>query len=121
MNQPQITPGSNGYLAPLPQQNWENPWAGIASADSATAATGVPEGMQNLQGMQDASAQYSQMSAPYPSFPNSAGLGSQNAFSAAPPTPAFAPSPGVHGGSEFSPPVSQGFNPWSLSGESNAR
>lgn len=106
MDKPQITPGQNGYLAPLEQTNWKNPWTDIAQADSGIAQAGVTQGQQDLAGLQSQMQSYSQQSSPYPSYPNAGGLGSQQAFGPSQPAPAVAGS---------------STNPWSFQGEANAR
>lgn len=123
--QPQITPGQNGYLAPLTQSDYgANPWASTPGETEAIQ-TQVNQGTQNVQNMATAGANYAQQSAPYPSYPNSAGLGSQNAFGA----PAVqvdatnAASSSAVSAASATPTDSgsRGFNPWSLRGEAMSR
>ena len=116
MNQPQITPGQNGYMPMLEQRNWVNPWSGLAESDQAVAAAGVKEGAANLQNIQ---AQIDAES--YPSFSNKYGAGSQEPF---PAQQGDSQGLGLSFGSAKAAPnltTSPGFNPWSIQGEANAR
>lgn len=106
----QITPGQNGYMGLLPEQTYApNPWSGLAEQDQMQADKAMSGPSQNMQTMQTMQAQYSKQA--YPSFPNEAGVGSQNAFqmqSSHPPQPM----------------ISQGtsnVNPWSFQGEALSR
>lgn len=114
MNQPQITPGSNGYLAPLEQVNYTNPWAAPAAQDSAQIPGMLAKGRANLSGLQSQMSGMQNMDQ-YPSFPNSGGLGSQQAYANQPPVQSqqqYQASP---------TPMTTGANPWSFQGEAMAR
>lgn len=100
---PQITPGENGYLAPISLSPWENPYTPQATAHQSYADTQLPKIQNNIQSM----SQKAQKS-DYPTFPNAFGLGSQNAFSSTQSQPTITTG-------------SQSFNPWSLQGEALAR
>lgn len=121
MDHPQITPGSNGYLAPIQGSTATNPWA----IDDTSQA--ISQGNQNLAQMQTGIQNYAQSSAPYPTFQNSAGIGSQSAFSGPPPTsqPALQVDASNQGSSSVAAQQpymgSTGFNPWSLKGEALSR
>lgn len=107
MDQPQITPGQNGYMAELTQRDYgQNPW------QVEDFSHQIDQGQKNMQGMQGKMDQFAQASSPYPSFPNSAGLGSQNAYSQ-----------GGQSGSVIAPPTSgtTTVNPWSFQGEALSR
>lgn len=126
MNLPSITPGQNGYLDALPQQNYTNPWAGVGEQDQAYATAQQGQSQQNMNNMQQTYNNYAGQTAPYPTFPNSAGLGSQNAY--AQPQPEISPmiTPSLGGSQNTDSNLNtntslRGANPWSLSGEANAR
>lgn len=114
----QAAAGQGGYLPPLPQNTMQNPWEAMASGDGAAAVSGIQQGSQALASMGGQMQAYQTQSAPYPSFPNAAGLGSQGAFSQAPsPMPQSSggpPSPGL-------PTGVAGTNPWVLSGGALSR
>lgn len=124
MNQPQITPGSNGYQSTVAIPDYgPNPWSGMIPGDSQAAQTGVQQGLQNLQGQAQGMTDYANLTSPYPTFPNSAGLGSQSAFgqvsqASAPPMAAPQSSDVASALSESS---SRGGNPWSFKGEAMSR
>jgi hypothetical protein len=122
MNQPQITPGQGGYLAPLQQREWKNPWMDVASSDATMAQEGIQQGQGKIESMQGQLESYQQQSGAYPSFPNSGGFGSQNPFAG---TPEEQGKPSMNVPSQNSSPLpdsgSRGFNPWSLEGEANVR
>lgn len=121
---PTLTPGSNGYLAvPAPTDYGANPWAS-APGETAQIQTQVDQGTQNVQDMGSAMQTYATQSAAYPSFPNSAGVGSQSAFGAAPAqAPALQANPQNAWGAMQDPvnSNSQGFSPYSLRGEAMSR
>lgn len=105
--QPSITPGQDGYLSPLQQTQWDNPWASMASQDALTAKNQIEQSNQTIGNLNQ---QEQSMDAPYPTFPNAAGAGSQSAY-AKPSTPQ-------------APQTSdslRGANPWSLVGEASVR
>lgn len=127
MDQPQITPGSNGYLAPMAVPNYgPNPWQGMIPGDSQAATAGLQQGQQNLQSMGQGMTSYANTSGgAYPTFPNSAGLGSQdggNSSVQAAQAPAAAPSaPAPDFSTALSDASSRGGNPWSFKGEAMSR
>lgn len=124
MDQPQITPGSNGYQATVAIPDYgPNPWAGQVQGDSAYASQQTAQSQQALGAAQQTMTNYSNATAPYPTYPNSAGVGSQNAFGSAPPQAASpAPAtPTISGDGMLGTTTSSGFNPWSLKGEALAR
>ncbi len=105
-----------------------NPWAVtsdtknpyLAGFDSATdsALSGIPQVQKNIEGMQG------QMNSQYPTYPNPYGIGSGSSQGDTGAVPGTASNPNY-----LTKPVSvtvpdsasRGFNPWSLTGESNAR
>lgn len=117
-----ITYDASGYVGWAPQVDYgTNPW----QVDDVTGQ--MQAGTQNLQNMGAAAQNYSNASSPYPTLPNSAGLGSQNAFQ--PPqssnvgAPSLQANPQTGGSPLYTPPDagSRGFNPWSLQGEAMSR
>jgi hypothetical protein len=114
----------DGYLQQMAVPDYgPNPWA-QATTDannqlqnsSYQSAIGIPQGqwnIQNQQGQMDSFAKSSGVG--YPTFPNSAGIGSQVPFAAPQQQqqPAQSPITADSG--------SRGFTPWSLSGEALSR
>ncbi len=101
-----------------------NPWDlkpqinqmyGQMNQDSNTAYTGIQQGQQNIQNLQGQQQSMQNMDGGYPAMANSYGLGSQPALQSAMTTSTNAPKT-----NDIST-ASQGFNPWSMIGESNAR
>lgn len=94
-----------------------NPWASLT--DQANASLQASQGAQaQLPGIQSrvnalsGQAQSLAKPDPYPSFPNSSGIGSQIPYPTAPSAPEQA------GPTPMDPNASsRGFNPWSLTGE----
>jgi hypothetical protein len=122
MDQPQMTPGQNGYLPALPTPVNSNPWSGAAATDAAQIPGQVQSGMQGLAGMQGQMQQYGQMSGAYPTYPNQGGFGSQDAFgSSQGGSQAIAAGPAQESAPAAPMAADRGFNPWSLTGEANAR
>ena len=132
----------NSFLAANPGANLNDPTAnfmggnqptGYAATGNATAGTGAAASMP-------ASATSSAASSSYPTYPNSAGVGTQNASAVTTPQAPTAPSVGSptvlqQTGAVSNPGMStqqqaqtqvqanttQGMNPWSLTGEANSR
>lgn len=77
-----------------------------ANADSAYGIQQASASQQTQMGLQNQFNQMQGLDSAYPSFPNSAGLGTQTGYS-----------PGTSGGA----PVVQNSNPWMFQGDSNAR
>lgn len=102
-------PNKSGYLPMLPvPEMGENPYSAAATASQSHLNTALgfmgqlPEMQQNLQSRMQAFEQKSQ----YPSFPNEAGLGSQQPFTPAATTALT---------------TGAGFTPWTLQGEALSR
>lgn len=92
----------------------DSPWSGLMGGEDIYS--GMEQGQNNLMGMAD---QYNALATQdqYPSFPNQAGLGSQNAFM---PTQSAAPQQKAQ--LDTAPMNAPGGpNPWMLSGEALAR
>lgn len=97
-----------------------NPYSAAVSDASAQLGSTVAAAQTQTQQAQQAQADGTQAmnqygaATGYPSYPNQAGLGTQVPFAPQPPT-----SPTTTSGDPGA--TSRGFNPWSLTGEANAR
>lgn len=122
MDQPTLTPGSNGYQSLQSVPNYgSNPWSGMIAGDTATATAQTTAATAAVGGAQTQMTNYQNATAAYPTYPNPSGLGSQNAYSTpapAAPTPA---TPTIQSDGSLGTTTSSGFNPWSLKGEALAR
>lgn len=108
----------------------QNPYAsgimsmeGQASSDAGNYTQQMPGMQQSLnQGMQGAQ-QFEQSTSAYPSYPNIAGAGSQQAGIPQINTPPMsgAGGKGAAGSNMQATDTSHGFNPWSLQGEAMTR
>lgn len=100
-------------VAPVNPNQMINPWAVQAGQDTATAQGLQMGGQQGAQNAIDMMGQY-------PAMTNSYGLGGQQS----PAVPGSASNP-AFGAQPITVTVpdtaSRGFNPWSLTGEANAR
>lgn len=114
----------NGYT-----QYGANPYSELLSqgqsllgSDTKQASSMAQQGNQNLMNQMQSYGQYAQNTEAYPSYPNAAGAGSQNMG-----VPQYTQSPMIGSGQEGAgvnqnlTNSSQGFNPWSLTGEALSR
>ena len=107
---------ANGYINSIPTPDYgANPWTqvtqdsfGYFNNAQNTALTQIPQMQQNLQNQQ---SQYSAFSSQYPTFPNAAGIGSQEPMG----QPQVKQQPQQQAG------AGQSFNPYSLVGDDNTR
>lgn len=112
---------ANGYMNQFAYDPGQNPYSGIIAQGSQMAGQDARAAMNPQSQVNSLNQSYMQYLAnSYPSFPNSAGAGNQQAGEAPPPQ---VPGTGVQGNGVQSQPVyaSQSFNPWSLQGEAMSR
>lgn len=105
-------------VAPVMPTESQNPWTQQLNNDQAAGAMLDPYRQQTLSQVQGQMSNYAGDASQYPAMANAYGLGQSQ------PIPGAASNPGY-----LSQPItvtvpdtaSRGFNPWSLTGEANAR
>ena len=115
---------SQGYQANYAYNPGANPWDSILSQGQNMAGQDqqLSQNQMNLsqQNLQSQMQQASQFGSQYPSYPNAAGAGNQQAGQMQAPPMEGAGSQGL-GSTQYPDPTSRGFNPWSLTGEAMSR
>ncbi len=109
---------NGGYYVPKMNTS-SNPWSSMGAQDQMAQTQGTQQANQNVNNLQGQMANYAGNANAYPTMSNSYGIGEQPS---AVPGQAAGPSFQTQPLNVTMPDSgSRGFNPWSLSGESNAR
>lgn len=111
------TPDGMPYDVPAVQNFGANPWGTMMGADAGRVNQGTSQGNKNIDSL---GQQYNNVNQGYPAMQNSYGIGAPVGGSIPGNASAqgFGAKPITNNATDS---ASRGFNPWSLSGESNAR